>query len=63
MASAITQTLFEWRPQSQTMRAMLNDLENDQEKRTKKNDFKVIKIKKKEKRRNQMMFTLRAVQE
>ena len=39
IASAIAQTLLEWSPQSQTMRAMLNDLENDQEKRTKKEGF------------------------
>ena len=63
MASAIAHTLLEWSPQSQTMRAMLSNLKNDQEKRTKKKDFESEQDKKKSEKKNQMMFTLKAGQE
>ena len=55
IASAIAQTLLEWSPQSQTMRAMLNDLEKDQEKRTNDKVFESDQEKKSEKRRIQMI--------
>ena len=45
------------------MRAMLSNLKNDQEKRTKKKDFESEQDKKKSEKKNQMMFTLKAGQE
>ena len=58
IASAIAQTSLEWSPQSQTMRAMLNDLEMIKKKEQKKKDFESDQDKKERKRKKTIQMIM-----